>query len=176
MYSLATFNANNFFLRYRFPKTYPGDTSKKSLVDATDAVIGYMPSTIGDYSIKNYIVWDEARRELASIALMAPDEKLPDIICFQEVENIHALRVFNNRYLGKTYPYSLLIDSHDIRNIDVGILSRFPLGFVKSQDSIEDSVKEKVRNYKRTIVEGSEEYDIVVQKLYEDELTNRGML
>mgnify|MGYP000054655576 FL=1 len=50
------------------------------------------------------------------------------------------------------------------------------LDFVKSQDSIEDSVKEKVRNYKRTIVEGSEEYDIVVQKLYEDELTKRGML
>ena len=56
------------------------------------------------------------------------------------------------------------------------VIVKAMLDFVKSQDSIEDSVKEKVRNYKRNLVEGSEEYEIVVQKLYEDELTKRGML
>ena len=50
------------------------------------------------------------------------------------------------------------------------------LDFIKGQDSIEDAVKEKVRNYKRALIEGSEEYEIVVQKLYEDELKKRGML
>ncbi len=34
MPSLATFNANNFFLRYRFTTTYPGDQSKASLVES----------------------------------------------------------------------------------------------------------------------------------------------
>jgi hypothetical protein len=56
------------------------------------------------------------------------------------------------------------------------IIVRAMLNFVKDQDSIEDAVKEKVRNYKRSLVEGSEEYEIVVQKLYEDELKRRGML
>lgn len=56
------------------------------------------------------------------------------------------------------------------------VIVKAMLDFVKSQDAIEDSVKEKVRNYKRSLTEGSEEYEIVVQKLYEDELTKRGML
>jgi len=56
------------------------------------------------------------------------------------------------------------------------VIVKAMLDFVKSQDGIEDAVKEKVRNYKRNLVEGSEEYEIVVQKLYEDELTKRGML
>ena len=44
MTSLATFNANNFFLRYKFSKTYPGDMSKKSLIEASDAaMMGYLP-------------------------------------------------------------------------------------------------------------------------------------
>jgi hypothetical protein len=34
MPTLATFNANNFFLRYKFAKTYPGDLSGKSAIDA----------------------------------------------------------------------------------------------------------------------------------------------
>lgn len=56
------------------------------------------------------------------------------------------------------------------------IIVKAMLDFVKSQDSIEDSVKEKIRGYKRSLVEGSEEYEIVKEKLYEDELTKRGML
>ena len=34
MTTLATFNVNNFFLRYRFSGTFPGDMSQKSAVDA----------------------------------------------------------------------------------------------------------------------------------------------
>jgi uncharacterized protein len=56
------------------------------------------------------------------------------------------------------------------------VIVKAMLDFVKSQDAIEEAVKEKVRNYKRNLTEGSEEYEIVVQKLYEDELTKRGML
>lgn len=56
------------------------------------------------------------------------------------------------------------------------VIVKAMLDFVKGQDAIEDAVKEKVRNYKRNLTEGSEEYEIVVQKLYEDELTKRGML
>jgi len=44
MPTLATFNANNFFLRYRFAGTYPGDQSQKSAVEAGEvAGLGYVP-------------------------------------------------------------------------------------------------------------------------------------
>lgn len=133
MPSLATFNANNFFLRYKFSKTYPMDRSKSSLVEAVDAAVGYIPARgIGKYSLKDHIVWDPVRRETAATALMEPDDKLPDILCVQEVENIQALRAFNERYLDGHYPFSLLIDAYDPRNIDVGVLSRFPIEGVRT--------------------------------------------
>jgi hypothetical protein len=63
MPSLATFNCNNFFLRYKFNQTYPGDMSKKSLIEASEAVtMGYLPQKSGDrYSLKTFIVWDPER-------------------------------------------------------------------------------------------------------------------
>jgi hypothetical protein len=39
--TLATFNANNLYVRYRFGQTFPGDMSGKSAV--TDPEFGYLP-------------------------------------------------------------------------------------------------------------------------------------
>ena len=96
MPSIASFNANNFFLRYRFTRTYPGDMSQKSLVEAGQiGLVGYLPGLAFDQYPSSYIVWDQQRRELAARALAEPDGQLPDILCFQEVENIHAIRKLN---------------------------------------------------------------------------------
>ena len=51
----------------------------------------------------------------------------PDIIFLQEIESLIALRVFNEDYLQKQYPYAFLVDSHDFRQIDVGVLSKFEI-------------------------------------------------
>jgi hypothetical protein len=78
MPTLATFNANNFFLRYRFSKTYPGDMSKKYLIEASKAtMMGYLPEkAFGKYSPKSFIIWEPERRKLAVKALKEPDGKL----------------------------------------------------------------------------------------------------
>ncbi len=47
--------------------------------------------------------------------------------------------------------------------------------YVKSFSDIEDSVFEKIKGYKRKLIPGSEEYDIVFDKLYSEELAKRGM-
>lgn len=133
MPSIATFNANNFFLRYRFSRTYPGDMSRSSIIEANQvATMGYLPGRAVHGYGSRYIVWDRTRRELAADALLAPDGRYPDILCFQEVENIQAIRIFNRDYLGDHYPHSLLIDAYDTRNIDVGILSTFPVIDIRS--------------------------------------------
>lgn len=133
MPSLATFNANNFFLRYRFDNKYPGATGDAAMVEAAEVgLVGYLPGLAFGNFTSRFIVWDQARRTLAARALEEPDGQLPDILCFQEVENIAAIRVFNQRYLGGFYPYSLLIDGYDPRNIDVGLLSRFPVREIRS--------------------------------------------
>ena len=40
---------------------------------------------------------------------------------------------------------------------------------------IEDIVIEKIEGYKRTLIPGTEEYDMVFEKLYEEELRKKGM-
>lgn len=49
-------------------------------------------------------------------------------------------------------------------------------GYLKIYEEIEDIVFEKINNYKRKIVPGSEEYDLIYEKLYEEELKKRKML
>jgi endonuclease/exonuclease/phosphatase family metal-dependent hydrolase len=145
MPSLATFNANNFFLRYKFTRNYPGSKSKEDLKEAAEAgLTGFLPGvSFGHYGEKQYIVWDSQRRQLAARALKEPDGVLPDILCLQEVENMQAIRVFNQRYLNNYYPYSLLIDGYDPRNIDVGLLSLLPIRRIRTH--IDDVYKEGER-------------------------------
>jgi hypothetical protein len=49
-------------------------------------------------------------------------------------------------------------------------------GFIKERKDIEDVVYDKLRNYKKELVPGSEEWELVFTKLYEQELRKRGML
>lgn len=149
MPSLTTFNANNFFLRYKFTRSYPGSKSKGDLTEAAEAgLTGFLPGvSFGGYSEKQYIVWDGQRRQLAAWALKEPDGVFPDILCLQEVENIQAVRVFNKRYLNNYYQHCLLIDGYDPRNIDVGLLSRFPIKGIRTH--IDDVYKEGEQKGKR---------------------------
>ena len=154
MPSLATFNANNFFLRYRFARTYPNDRSRASLIEASEVgAKGYLPGIAFGRYTKNYIVWDPVRRRLAARALKAPDGQLPDILCLQEVENIQAIRTFNQHYLNDHYPYSLLIDAYDPRNIDVGVLSRYPINDIRSH--IDDTDGQGNRIFSRDCLEAT---------------------
>lgn len=49
-------------------------------------------------------------------------------------------------------------------------------GYIRSFETIEDTVIEKISHYKRHLIPGTEEYDVVFQKLYEEELKRKGML
>jgi hypothetical protein len=48
--------------------------------------------------------------------------------------------------------------------------------FIKEKHQIEDVVYDKLRNYKKELIAGSEEWELVFTKLYEQELKKRGML
>jgi endonuclease/exonuclease/phosphatase family metal-dependent hydrolase len=130
--SITTFNANNLFLRYDFQRSYPGgEYNALARISGAEERLGYLPglSYAGD---GRFEVWDDLRRRLAAQALREPNDRLPDILVLQEVENIHALRVFNADYLDGHYRYALLVDGYDPRNIDVGVLSRFPVVHARS--------------------------------------------
>lgn len=131
---LCDFNINNLFVRYKFGRSFPGDRGKKSM--AEDERFGYLPmNQKGSFEIFN-----EEQRKLAAQALTRGGKGYPDVICLQEVESLIALRVFNEDFLKSAYPYALVIDSHDLRQIDVGILSKYPIGDVRTH--IDDKDKD----------------------------------
>lgn len=132
MTTLCTFNANNLFLRYKFGKTFPGDMSGKS--ESEDIEWAYLPL----YKKGLFKIFGPEQRDLEAEVLCLPDGKLPDIVCLQEVESLQALRAFNEHHLGGHYAYCALIDSRDLRQIDVGILSTKPIVSLKSNVDLPD--------------------------------------
>lgn len=48
--------------------------------------------------------------------------------------------------------------------------------YLKTYETIEDEVYEKINNYKRKLIPGTQEYEVVFEKLYQEELKKRGMM
>jgi endonuclease/exonuclease/phosphatase family metal-dependent hydrolase len=111
--SVATFNAENLFARYNFRENMDP--------------LGAGGFTINDLAFE---VSDEDSKKITARAIREVDA---DVICLQEIENLTVLERFNSRYLGMLkYKYRLLIDSHDPRQIDVAVLSRYPFSAIRT--------------------------------------------
>lgn len=130
--TLCTFNVNNLFLRYRFGRSFPGDRSADNL--ATDPREGFLPL----YTPGSFSQLKPEQRQLGADVLRLPDGTLPDILCVQEVESLLALRLFNEESLGGHYAHAALIDSRDLRQIDVGILSTRPIVSLRTHVDMTD--------------------------------------
>ncbi len=64
------------------------------------------------------------------------------------------------------------VSENMIKNIIFGSIE----SYLEKFEDIEDRVIEKIKNYKRKLIPGSEEYDIVFEKLYQEELKKIGMM
>ena len=130
-FTLASFNVNNLFVRYRFGQTFAGDISGRSAV--TNPQDGYLPM----YDPDLFDLFNVEQRRMAARVLTGDGTRdLPEVLCLQEVESLIALRRFNELHLGAAYPYALLIDSRDFRQIDVAVLSRFPI--ISARSHVDD--------------------------------------
>ena len=124
---VGTFNLNNLFSRFNFQATI---TSKKS----TALSVRYEFTNANDYRIRSYagkLIKAKNPEDTVTIAnrILAMNV---DVLAIQEVENIDILKEFNRRHLGGLYDYQVLLEGNDPRLIDVGILSRMPLGAITS--------------------------------------------
>ena len=143
-HTICTFNVNNLYARYKFGRTFPGDVSGKSMVENAD--YGYLPL----YQQGLLDLFNPTQRELEAMTITRGGTLLPDVLFLQEVESLLALRRFNDEYLfkqtKKKYKYALLIDSRDLRQIDVGILSNLDILDVRSHVDDLDPVPESKNN------------------------------
>ena len=126
---VGTFNLNNLFSRFNF-KAHVDELPE----DERDVTVTYEFTDEGDYWFRAFRgrliqAMPEEQRQTLAARIKAMDL---DVIAVQEVEDIEALNDFNRFHLGRLYPHVSLIEGNDSRFIDVGVLSKLPLGGVTS--------------------------------------------
>jgi len=110
---LATFNVENLFARYRFK----------------DSV---QPTADDGFSVNDtaFRIHEEESKKITAKAIRTVNA---DVICLQEVESLPVLDRFNAVYLGgMKYTHRAVIDCFDPRQIDVAVLSRYPIVALRS--------------------------------------------
>ena len=81
----------------------------------------------------------------------------------------HLSRILINA-LEKEPGVEILKDSNSVRLDIVRIITRE----LRIEDEVDESVRKKLSSYSRRILEGSQEWEVLYHKTYEEELTKRG--
>jgi endonuclease/exonuclease/phosphatase family metal-dependent hydrolase len=129
--TIGTFNLNNLFSRYNFYGEIDAISSGNTEVGST---IEYHFADPNKYTIRKYLGnlvkgKPQAERDTIAQRIMAMDV---DVLAVQEVEDIDTLKRFNIECLGRMYDYQVLIEGNDERLIDLGVLSKYPIGSITS--------------------------------------------
>ncbi len=134
--TICTFNVENLFVRYKVFGYMPGDKFKHKIIsdEELEKEGGFLPGQLLKNSFK---IFDKDEwRTLTATAIKGYGDKggkkFPDIVCMQEVDSMDALRLFNEDYLESQYDFEILLDSHDPRRIDVGVLSKLKVENIKT--------------------------------------------
>jgi len=125
--TVGTFNLNNLFSRFNFKANISAIKSGTNVSYFFDAADNFKYRKFQGKLLK-----PKSHKKTLEVAERIKDMNV-DILCVQEVEDIGILKRFNKDYLGTDkYPYVVLIEGNDPRFIDVGLLSRYPIGPITS--------------------------------------------
>ncbi len=128
--SIGTFNLNNLFSRYNFQAEISGvPPSQSGGIELT-----FSPEDIEVRTFMGRLVKakDVAGTQAIAERILRIDV---DVLAVQEVEHVGILKQFNRDHLGGLYNHIALIEGNDSRLIDVGIMSKYPLGAVTTHQS-----------------------------------------
>ena len=131
--TVGTYNLNNLFSRFNFKANISSMQSGNQVTYTFDENDHFKYRHFQGRLIK-----PKSHEKSLEIAQKIKTMNL-DILCVQEVEDIGILKKFNKDYLGEDkYPYVVLIEGNDPRFIDVGLLSRYPVGPITSWKEARD--------------------------------------
>lgn len=129
IYKVGTFNLNNLFSRFNFKGRI-----EAILAGDTGLNVTYTFNDPESYAIRSFmgrLVKEKEREASAQVARRVREMDL-DVLAVQEVEDLPALQAFNRQELKNLYPFQVLVEGNDPRLIDVGVLSKLPIGAVTS--------------------------------------------
>ncbi len=127
---VMTFNVENLFTRFDFRRA--------------EDIEDYLGLLEGEDQASRLALAKSARLamddEIRTFAALAIRQARPDVALLQEVESLHALRRFHDKYLlgvgGEAMPHLAVLEGNDGRGIDVGVMSRLPLEAVTSHKEL----------------------------------------
>lgn len=129
--TVGTFNLNNLFSRYNFRGEINEIRAGNTEVDTN---IEYIFTDAETYRIRSYmgrLVRGKPPRDRTTVANRIINMDL-DVLAVQEVEDIDTLQRFARDDLGGLYRYQVLVEGNDPRLIDLGVLSKLPIGCITS--------------------------------------------
>ena len=131
------------------------DTKVKELMEANEEEIAIQ-------HVKERELFFMIKKRLASDygVIMDYDERYTEV----------SYNILNELYEEYLIDYD--VNDNQVRNI---IFKSFR-DFAKSYDEIDDIVYDKIRGMKKEYIPGTIEYDLLYDKLYEEELIRRGMI
>ena len=119
---------------------------------------------------EEYLFYDVDRRELFSMIKRKIAEEDNFILNKTDRLNDLAHKILDQLWDNELIDYE--VSDGKLKNMIFDSMN----SFIKSKKEIEDVVYDKLKNYKKELIPGSEEWEIVFTKLYEQELKKRGML
>jgi endonuclease/exonuclease/phosphatase family metal-dependent hydrolase len=129
--TIGTFNLNNLFSRFNFSGAID---QIQSSGPSSAMTVRYEFTDEKEFRIRTFLgklvkAKDAAARSTIAARITSMDV---DVLAVQEVEDIDILREFNKTNLNGLYPFQVLIEGNDPRFIDVGLLSKLPIGAIVS--------------------------------------------
>ena len=129
--TIGTFNLNNLFSRFNFRAEVDADPGD----DSGGITLTFDHDEISVRTFMGRLVRAKNPDDTIKIARRITDVMDVDVLAVQEVEHIEILKRFNRRHLNGLYPHVVLIEGNDQRLIDVGILSKLPIGVITSHQA-----------------------------------------
>ncbi len=131
--SVMTYNVENLFDTLKDKDRDDYTNLPKALKDKDPAIRAGCQKMTTDYYRQECLnldwsdeVLDEKLNRLAD-TILSVNGVGPDVLILQEVENMNALQMLQKKLGKKIYKTAVLVEGDDVRGIDVGVLSKFPL-------------------------------------------------
>jgi endonuclease/exonuclease/phosphatase family metal-dependent hydrolase len=150
--SIRTFNLNNLFSRFNFTADLSTATGAAASVDEQTTFRFSDPQGFRIRKYQGRLVKGKDPADTAKLVERIKRIDL-DVLAIQEAEDIDTLRAFVRDDLDGLYPYVVLVEGNDPRLIDVGLLSKLPLGAITSWQTTPDPAATSRRLFSRDLLQ-----------------------
>ena len=147
--SVGTFNLNNLFSRFNFQ----AEIGQLPDEDSGGITLTFEEDNISVRTFMGHLVRAKSPDDTTEIARRITEVMNVDVLAVQEVEHIEILKRFNKDHLQNLYPHIALVEGNDQRLIDVGIMSKLPIGIIVSHQTAVHPYEPNTRVFSRDLLQ-----------------------